>query len=156
MILFGLIPLLAGGCGEPGSSVPAEILAKANRDSARQRTTFVSTASSITVDRISTRRADESLEQSAAVALARIGQPAVGSLRAALRDPQLEVRLRACAILGGIGPTAAEAVDDLVAIVADRNQPEELRKAAAQALGEIGPQAAGAVPVLVDVIRENS
>lgn len=77
----------------------------------------------------------------AALALKRLGEPAVGLLRAALRSPQEQSG--AILALGTLGSQAAAAVPDLVALL---DEPQEaIRLDAAVALRRIGPAAGGAL-----------
>jgi len=91
-------------------------------------------------------------QEVAAMALGRIGRPAVPSLIRTLsnRDPQ--VRKQAALVLARIGPDAADAVPELKGLLDDPD--EEVRKAAARALGQIGPAAADAVPALMRQLVE--
>lgn len=60
----------------------------------------------------------------------------------------------ACLALIRLGPYAEAAVPDLMAIVADLNNP--LRRNAVFALGRIGPAAAEAAPLLCRILREDN
>ncbi len=80
------------------------------------------------------------------------GKPA-GAWVARLNDDDLRARWHATYALGQIGPGAAEAVEPLAAMVADKYGHEYVRSGAAWALGRIGPAAEPAVPRLVETLR---
>lgn len=63
-----------------------------------------------------------------------------------LRSKSPEVRSRAAATLGGLGPAAKLAVADLITALKDADL--GVRQAAAFALGRIGPDARDALPAL--------
>lgn len=86
-------------------------------------------------------------QEVAAMALGRIGKPAVPSLIQALRHRDTEVRRQAALVLARIGPEAADAVPELTEALDDPH--ETVRKAAGRALGQIGSAAAPAVPALM-------
>lgn len=88
------------------------------------------------------------VRQEAAGALARIGEPAVGDLIAALADPNAVVRQAAAHALGQIGPAAEAAVPDLVARLNDAD--EHVRNISASSLVMIGTSG---VLALVDVAQ---
>lgn len=70
-------------------------------------------------------------------ALTKIGKPAVSDLTAALKDPQLNVRITAAGILGGIGPDASEAAPALMEAAKDPDR--GLSRAANEALKKVKP-----------------
>lgn len=71
----------------------------------------------------------------------------VGALAKALRDKDGGVRWMAVKGLMRLGPSAADAVPDLLAVLSDEKSP--LRHLAAFALGNVGPQAEVAAPELL-------
>lgn len=73
----------------------------------------------------------------------------VGALANALRDRDGGVRWIAVRGLMRLGPSAADAVPDLLAVLSDEKSP--LRHLAAFALGNVGPQAEVAAPELLKV-----
>jgi hypothetical protein len=93
--------------------------------------------------------------QTALDALIRIGQPAVPSLIALLKEPDPRLRGEAVVALSRIGPEAQAAVPQLTALA--QNDPDEaIRKSAVRALGQIGPAAASAVPVLIEKLENEA
>lgn len=92
--------------------------------------------------------------ETAADALGRIGAPAIPALVQTLQNADPEVRLKATAVLGRIGPEAKDAVQDLIRLLDDPD--ERVRKAAARTLGRIGPAAGDAVPGLMRSLFEPS
>src|SRR5438874_1399768 len=90
--------------------------------------------------------ADYLVRSQAAIALGRIGPPAVEPLTAALADPG--VSREAAEALGRVGPAAAAAVPQLVRLL---RADEAVSLAAAEALGKIG---AASVPALLDELRD--
>ena len=79
----------------------------------------------------------------AALALAAVGEPAVGALRSLLSERKEGVRAEVVMALGRIGPAAAPAVADLTPLLADPS--ERLRSEAVRALGSIGAPALDAL-----------
>jgi HEAT repeat protein len=79
-----------------------------------------------------------------------LGPTSVELLRAALSDPDDEVRRSAAQALATLGPDAAPAVDDLIELL--ESQHWRCSEAAAQALGDIGPQAEPAIWPLLEAI----
>jgi HEAT repeat protein len=77
----------------------------------------------------------------------RLGSPATGPLLALVSDPDAEVRLFSCVMLGSLKEKAA--VPGLVAALSDPDV--NVRHAAATSLGQIGSEAA--VPRLVEALR---
>jgi HEAT repeat protein len=76
----------------------------------------------------------------------------VGTLRAALSDEAATVRLAAVHALGLVGSPAADAVPELVRLLADADETVQCR--AAESLGQIGGEAA--VPPLVEKLADPS
>jgi HEAT repeat protein len=91
-------------------------------------------------------------QETAAMALGRIGQAAVPSLVQTLRHRDPEVRKQAALVIARIGPEAYDAVPELTDLLGDPD--EDVRKSAARALGQIGPKAAEAVPALMRQLVE--
>ena len=86
-------------------------------------------------------------QETAEVALGRIGAPAVPALIDTLQNPDPAVRRKAIEVLGRMGDDAAPAVPALTALL---NDPDlGVRKAAARTLGQIGPEAQAAIPTLM-------
>jgi HEAT repeat protein len=85
-------------------------------------------------------------------ALARIGKPAVASLKTALGDKDEWARAVAAEALGKIGPDARDAVPELAAALGDPSL--RVRHHAAVALGKIGPEAKPVVPALTKALRD--
>jgi HEAT repeat protein len=73
----------------------------------------------------------------------------VAALAAATRDKESDVRWMAVRGLMRLGPSAADAVPDLLAVLLDEKSP--LRPLAAMALGNIGPAAELAAPEMLKV-----
>jgi HEAT repeat protein len=98
--------------------------------------------------------ADRSIRMQAAVLLCQFGHPsaeALGELREALNQPDL--RARAIAFLGDVGPQASEAVPALAALLEDPRV--SVRDDIwIPAVGKMGPGAHRVVPLLVDKLRE--
>lgn len=92
------------------------------------------------------------VRETAADALARIGDAAVPALIDTLHDPDQEVRAQAAQALARMGPKAGPAIDALVHALDDPNA--DVRRGAARALGQIGPEAEDAVPALIQAIRD--
>jgi HEAT repeat protein len=92
------------------------------------------------------------VRETAADALARIGDPALPALVATLRDPDHSVRAQAARALARMGPKAASAVPELIIALDDSN--EEVRQGAARALGQIGADAEKAVPALIKALKD--
>jgi HEAT repeat protein len=83
-------------------------------------------------------------------------RPALPTLREALRDADLEVRVAAGEALTKLDPTTP--LDDLVAELTKAlgGADESQRKQAAEALGRLGPAAKSAVPLLVKLLKSGS
>lgn len=106
-------------------------------------------------DRRVLRTRDElSVNETASVALGRIGEAAVPGLTQGLHHPQPEVRRQAAETLARIGPASAPAVPDLIRALSDEDL--LVRRAATRALGQVGPAAADAVPALLRIMQERA
>jgi len=88
----------------------------------------------------------------AADALARIGDSAVPSLIEGLADPSPLVRAQVARALARMGPRAHAAVPALIIALEDEDQ--AVRMNAARALGQIGPEAQEAVPALIRALKD--
>jgi HEAT repeat protein len=103
-------------------------------------------------------RAPASLAPERALAVEALGMlrrpESRGLLTEFLRHHEAETRKRAAEALGHLGPDAADSVDELVRLLADKG--ERVRGKAADALGQIGPGAASAVPALAGMLDESS
>ena len=128
--------------------------------------------------------ADEKLGREARLTLARIGEPAVPALIAALKSDDDGVRWWAAQALEEIGPAAKAAIPALiasfedpahpvknsasalagmgtlalrqvVAILADPNSGPDARVGAAHTIGSIGPRAKDAVPLLMEALEDD-
>jgi HEAT repeat protein len=94
----------------------------------------------------------ETLQETAATALARIGPEAIPALVQALRDADPQVRSQAALALARMGPDASPAVPALMEALSDRD--ENVRRCAARALGQVGPSARAAIPALITALRQ--
>jgi hypothetical protein len=94
---------------------------------------------------------DWTMREAAAVALSRIGEPAVPALIEALRSPDPNMRQQSADTLARIGPAASNAVPALTALLDDPDP--RVKKSAVRALGQIGPAAAAAVPSLMRALE---
>ncbi len=74
----------------------------------------------------------------------------VGALAAATRDADGGVRWMAVRGLTRLGPSAEDALAELLAVLLDEKSP--LRHLAAMAIGNVGPRAQDAAPVLLEVL----
>jgi HEAT repeat protein len=90
---------------------------------------------------------------SSALALGRIGVPAMPDLVSELKNDHSEVRTSAAIALGFIGKTAHDAAPHLIPLLADKNL--EVRQAAALALGSIEPDNRDLVPALRQLARDD-
>lgn len=105
---------------------------------------------------------DPSTRWNAAYTLGRLGSPAVPALLAVVEDRTLRhlgdvgnpARSYAVIALESVGPTAAEAVPVLLAILRDPQEDDHIRGNAASALGAIGARPAEVVPALAGVLEE--
>ncbi|HVA47205.1 MAG TPA: HEAT repeat domain-containing protein [Pirellulales bacterium] len=92
------------------------------------------------------------VRETAADALARIGDAAVPALLDTLADPDPDVRAQAAHALARMGQKAEPAVPALIHALDDPNQ--DVRQGAARALGQIGSGAEEAVPALIKAIKD--
>lgn len=92
------------------------------------------------------------VSDTAADALARIGESAVPALIEGLADPKPEVRAQSARALARMGPKAHSAVPAL--IVALEDEDVAVRLNAARALGQIGAEAEEAVPALMRAMKD--
>jgi len=90
---------------------------------------------------------------SSALALGRIGAPAVPELIPVLENDNPEVRTSAVIALGFIGKPAHDAVPHLMPLLHDNNL--EVRQAAALALGSIAPDNRELIPALKQLARDD-
>lgn len=88
----------------------------------------------------------------AADALARIGESAAPALIEGLADPSPVVRAQAARALARMGPKAHSAVPALIVALDDEDM--DVRMNAARALGQIGAEAQEAVPALMRALKE--
>jgi HEAT repeat protein len=107
---------------------------------------------------------DPNLRYGAALALARLGEPAVPALLAAAESDSADTRLWSAFALGRIGPDAASATTRLGAAAAQaapalaaglKHRSADVRIAAAEALRGIGPAAVEATPALIAVVERD-
>ena len=147
MVCLALMP--AAGCGMgPRSIARPKPTAEEIRE--LQRALAQNEAPSLTRQPMPLVR-EWTVKETAADALARIGEPAIPQLTGLLDDPNPTVRMHAARALGRMGSQAQPAVPRLVAALED---PEpDVQRAAARALGHMGPAAKDAVPALIRVIK---
>lgn len=147
--------LISTGCHRKFENQPqANAAAKAQADSAEPKAKVVRPAKPDEAARLRVMRAfrDWGVRETAADALARIGDAAVPSLVETLQDPDREVRAQAARALARMGPRAEPAIPALIAALNDSDK--EVRMGAARALGQIGPAAAEAVPDLIQALKD--
>lgn len=65
-----------------------------------------------------------------------------------LRQPDPDLRLATCELLGKLGPDALPALPRLIDLVGDENESPEVLSKAIWAIGQMGKQASGALPVV--------
>lgn len=149
---WAVLFFLAAGCQRgPGTISGIEGAGKAT---AAKKTVVVSPparGSAVTVRSIRAFR-EWGVRETAADALARIGDAAVPALIDTLADPDQEVRAQAARALARMGQKAEPAVPALIHALDDPNQ--EVRQGAARALGQIGSGAEEAVPALIQAIKD--
>lgn len=92
------------------------------------------------------------VRETAADALARIGDPAVPALIDTLHDADGGIRAQAARALARMGPKAAPAVPELILALDDPDM--DVRQGAARAIGQIGPAAEEAVPALIKALKD--
>ena len=93
----------------------------------------------------------DTLEDTVADALSRMGTAAVPGLVEALRSNNPEVRAGAARALAMMGPPAADAIPALISALNDPN--EVVRRYAIRALGRLGERAKEATPVLLEMLK---
>jgi HEAT repeat protein len=81
-----------------------------------------------------------------------LAKPAIPELIEALRDKDDDVRMWAATALGQIGADAVSAVEPLLSLLQEEQNPQVI-PCAVRALGEIGPGARAALPVLVEMVQ---
>lgn len=147
--------LVPTGCQRKFENQPkSDAGANAPADAAQPKAKVVRPAKPEEAARLRVMRAfrDWGVRETAADALARIGDAAVPSLVETLQDPDREVRAQAARALARMGPRAEPAIPALIAALKDSDK--EVRMGAARALGQIGPPAAEAVPDLIKAIKD--
>lgn len=147
--------LVSAGCGQRfASQSAAQGAAKAQIQPAEPKAKVVRPAKPEEAARLRVVRAfrDWGVRETAADALARIGDAAVPSLVETLQDPDRDVRAQSARALARMGPRAEPAIPALIAALNDSDK--EVRMGAARALGQIGPAASEAVPDLIKAIRD--
>lgn len=147
--------LISTGCRRKFENQPqANAAAKAQAEAAEPKAKVVRPAKPEEAARLRVMRAfrDWGVRETAADALARIGDAAVPSLVETLQDPDRDVRAQAARALARMGPRAEPAIPALIAALNDSDK--EVRMGAARALGQIGPPAAEAVPDLIKAIKD--
>lgn len=145
----------AGGCHRKfASQPPPRGTTEPSADGAEPKAKVVRPAKPEEAARLRVMRAfrDWGVRETAADALARIGDAAVPSLVETLQDPDRDVRAQAARALARMGPRAEPAIPALIAALNDSDK--EVRMGAARALGQIGPAAAEAVPDLIKAIKD--
>jgi HEAT repeat protein len=152
-LVLAMLCCALAGCEKGPRTIPSsEEAGKAAK--AKRKPKVVAPAKQPEVVRLRTIRAfrEWGVRETAADALARIGDAAVPALVDTLHDPDQEVRAQAAQALARMGAKAAPAVDALVHALDDPN--EEVRRGAARALGQIGSEAEEAVPALIKAIKD--
>jgi HEAT repeat protein len=152
LVVVLAVGALAGCQKGPRTISSTEEAGKAAK--AKRTPRVVSPARQPEVVRLRTIRAfrEWGVRETAADALARIGDAAVPALIDTLHDSDQEVRAQAALALARMGDKAAPAVDALVHALDDPN--EEVRRGAARALGQIGSEAQEAIPALINAIKD--
>jgi HEAT repeat protein len=147
-----MVSCLTAGCQRGPRTIPSsEDLGKA---ATAKKAKVVHPARNEGMVRLRTIRAfrEWGVRETAADALARIGDAAVPALIDTLHDPDHEIRAQAARALARMGNKAGPAVPALVAALDDPNR--DVRQGAARALGQIGPDAEEAVPALVTALKD--
>lgn len=147
--------LASTSCGPRFANQPAtDGKTKTDAQSAEPKAKVVRPAKPQEAERLRVVRAfrDWGVRETAADALARIGDAAVPSLVETLEDPDRDVRAQAARALARMGPRAEPAIPALIAALNDSDK--EVRMGAARALGQIGPAASEAVPDLINAIKD--
>ncbi len=151
------LSMLAAGCQRSDLKLPESIrqkIAESNRSASQ--TKAMTPLPTVPSDGVSSRFTvrpfeDWTMREAAAVALSRIGEPAVPALVEALQSPDPNLRQQAADTLARIGPAASTAVPALTALLDDPDP--RVKKSAVRALGQIGPAAATAVPSLMRALE---
>lgn len=151
------LSVLAAGCQRSDLKLPESIrqkIAESNRSASQ--TKAMTPLPTVPSDGVSSRFTvrpfeDWTMREAAAVALSRIGEPAVPALVEALQSPDPNLRQQAADTLARIGPAASTAVPALTALLDDPDP--RVKKSAVRALGQIGPAAANAVPSLMRALE---
>ncbi len=93
----------------------------------------------------------------AACVLINMGRPGAAAvpalLRAAIDDPDLQVRMCAMGALGQMGSAAKCAVPRLIAMIEDEKESHDVREVAISTLGDLGKTAADALPCLMKLAK---
>jgi HEAT repeat protein len=90
-------------------------------------------------------------QEAAVYCLGQLGAKAATAVTGVLKETDASVRVRACRVLGAIGPAAKGAALKLADLVKDKDA--TIREAAATALGNIGPEAKAAIPNLLNLAK---
>lgn len=155
LAVIAVLLLLAasGGCRR-GPDLSASTSAAKKAAATKPKAKVVQPASEEGLLRLRTVRAfrEWGVRETAADALARIGDPAVPALIETLHDPDPSIRAQAAQGLARMGPKAAPAVPELILALNDDER--EVRQRAARALGQIGPSAEEAVPALIKALKD--
>lgn len=157
LLLSVSVSVLAAGCQRNDLKLPESIrqkIAESNRSASQ--TKAMTPLPIVPSDGVSSRFTvrpfeDWTMREAAAVALSRIGEPAVPALVEALQSPDPNLRQQAADTLARIGPAASTAVPALTALLDDPDP--RVKKSAVRALGQIGPAAATAVPSLMRALE---
>jgi len=149
-------------CGQtaPAPSAPQALLRALadpdprRREEALARLGDLGPATPATIQALVAALGDEDLylRGAAALALGRIGAPAVPALTQALQGPRSDVRWSAAISLGRVGSPALAALPALTKALADAS--EHVRQAAAVALGGLGQPARSAAPELTRLLSD--
>ena len=149
-------------CGQtaPAPSAPQALLRALadpdprRREEALARLGDLGPATPATIQALVAALGDEDLylRGAAALALGRIGAPAVPALTQALQGPSSDVRWSAAISLGRVGSPALAALPALTKALADAS--EHVRQAAAVALGGLGQPARSAAPELTRLLSD--
>ncbi|MEW6734870.1 MAG: HEAT repeat domain-containing protein [Acidobacteriota bacterium] len=97
-------------------------------------------------------RARNQLSSAAAIALGRIGLPAIAGFVELLADSDPEVRLNALNGLAEMGQAASSAVPQITKLLNDTDK--RVCNAAVSLLGRIGPPAQSAIPALEELRKQ--
>ena len=94
----------------------------------------------------------EDLRLNAAIAIGKIGKPAVPALRELLGGTNKDARFYAIWALGWVGPDAADAAPDLIKAMADKD--DNIRRKAAYSLGRIAASPKKTIDVLLAAFKD--